>query len=430
MLLPVEERPWLLTFHDESCSKSKDESKSGWSPANVTVVYGKSDGQSYMVSGFVNCVDGLFACEYITVAKDNYWTSDQFIPQVERTVEDLEARHPWAQHLFLFDHSMNHKKRAPDQLSAFSMNKGHGGAVPNMRTTTWTDSDGQEHKQELTKVCFCDACKKSYTQQYWKAAVRAAGKWVVGKSAKETVYMADAKALPNYDILLATLSAEVQARTDHPPLVPRGLEEILRERKLVPGASITEKAARALLAAQPDFLNAESILEERFGTGPNSGRFKQSSMMMIPKFHCELNPIEHVWCWCKRQQRDFCTSDTKMASFRSFVERLPGKLPLHLVQRWFGNSFRWLLGYEAEAKKDADGDAMESNARFVKMLIKFSGHRYKSHRRAPQPEDCAEITDAFEQTCFCPDCVGDAYEHVETCIECGFYADSDPVGDF
>ena len=29
-------------------------------------------------------------------------------------------------------------------------------------------------------------------------------------------------------------------------------------------------------------------------------------VMFIPKFHCELNPIEHVWCQAKHYTRSHC----------------------------------------------------------------------------------------------------------------------------
>lgn len=49
---------------------------------------------------------------------------------------------------------------------------------------------------------------------------------------------------------------------------------------------------RCLLYNQPDFVNVKSLLKEHCE--------KRGFMVLIfPKYHCELNPIEMIWGWAK-----------------------------------------------------------------------------------------------------------------------------------
>ena len=57
---------------------------------------------------------------------------------------------------------------------------------------------------------------------------------------------------------------------------------------------------RTVLGSHPDFRNEKSsiecyLIEE-----------KGHIVYMIPKFHCELNPIERVWSQSKRYTKAYC----------------------------------------------------------------------------------------------------------------------------
>lgn len=51
-----------------------------------------------------------------------------------------------------------------------------------------------------------------------------------------------------------------------------------------------------LLYSQPDFVNVKSLPEEHC----EKRGFK---VLILPKYHCELNPIEMVWGWAKYYYR-------------------------------------------------------------------------------------------------------------------------------
>ena len=47
------------------------------------------------------------------------------------------------------------------------------------------------------------------------------------------------------------------------------------------------------MSVQPDFLKQKCEIEEKITTSPNIAYHK---VIYYPKFHCELNHMEHFWC--------------------------------------------------------------------------------------------------------------------------------------
>ena len=77
----------------------------------------------------------------------------------------------------------------------------------------------------------------------------------------------------------------------------KGMMKVLEER----GVNTTTLRAddmRKILSNHDDFRNEKTILE-RFLID------RGHRVIMIPKFHCELNPIERVWGQAKRYNRAF-----------------------------------------------------------------------------------------------------------------------------
>jgi hypothetical protein len=57
---------------------------------------------------------------------------------------------------------------------------------------------------------------------------------------------------------------------------------------------------QGLMAAQRDFQEQEGRLQQEHEAA-------DQEVIFYPKFHCELNFIEHFWCLCKAYTRDHCT---------------------------------------------------------------------------------------------------------------------------
>lgn len=67
--------------------------------------------------------------------------------------------------------------------------------------------------------------------------------------------------------------------------------------------TLLDCCARRLLSVQPDFLSQKCEIEESI-TQSKDG--KHHFVMYYPKYHCELNHIEHFWCSAKQWARENC----------------------------------------------------------------------------------------------------------------------------
>ena len=158
--------------------------------------------------------------------------------QIKSAIEIFEAAHPGCQALFIFDQSSAHASLPPDALRAFDMNKSNG---------------GKQRKQRDT---------------------------VIPQSNPDPRYRGQPQSM-------VTPSGEA-----------KGLKQVLEER----GFNISKLKAKCspvcpfesqncclaqLLSQQEDFANQPSMLETLIKAAGHECIF-------LPKFHCELNPIEMV----------------------------------------------------------------------------------------------------------------------------------------
>lgn len=169
---------------------------------------------------------------------DAWWDTEQLIKQVQDSFEIAKNVFPGRQLLYIFDQSSAHASLPPDALRAFDMNKSDG---------------GKQRKQRDTVIPMSNP---SATQR--------------GQVQKMT--LADGS--------------------------PKGLKRVLEER----GFNVSKMHAKCspvcpwentdccmarLLSKQNDFANQPSMLEMAI---KDAGHI----CIFLPKFHCELNPIEMV----------------------------------------------------------------------------------------------------------------------------------------
>lgn len=212
----------------------------------------KGRGRLIHVSGFVNAENGRLVSHdengdvaeeareiiYPGANGDSWWDTEQLLNQIKRAVQIFEVEHPDCVSLFIFDQSSAHASLPPDALKAFEMNKSNGGKQRKQRDTVVPDSNPSvEHRGKVQVMT-----------------------------------------LPNG--------------------TPKGLQQVLEERgfnvknlrakctPVCPWESENCCMAR-LLSRQDDFINQPSMLE-------NVIRKAGHECLFLPKFHCELNPIEMV----------------------------------------------------------------------------------------------------------------------------------------
>lgn len=223
--------------------------------------------------------------------------------QTKDAIKIFEVKYPDGVGVFIYDCSSAHAVFASDALLAHKMNRGPGGKQPKMRNTVipstgepqsmvypddyeGVDKSGKslagqpkgmecvlqergllemlrnKHGSKLVGVC--KTCKLS--QEAWDRAL---------KEAKEK-------------------QDEIEGSGDE-ALGERGISDMDKEDLLRPSDCCMQR----VLSLQEDFRNEKPLLQliiERAG----------HKCAFLPKFHCELNPIEMVWSQLKR--RKFVTS--------------------------------------------------------------------------------------------------------------------------
>ena len=246
------EREIIPNFHDESTFHGNDEKGSAWLQKDKQPLRKKGRGRNIHVSAFINSETGRLVLLdadsnvlrdstktiYPGTNGDAWWDCEQLLEQMKDAIDIFEAAHPNKQSLFIFDQSSAHASLPPDALKAFEMNKSDGGKQRHLCDTIIPQSNPVvEHRGKIQKMILPD-----------------------GK--------------------------------------PKGLQRVLEERgfhvshlraKYSPVCPIEYQncCMARLLSQQDDLKNQPSILET----------FIQShghECIFLPKFHCELNPIEMV----------------------------------------------------------------------------------------------------------------------------------------
>jgi hypothetical protein len=146
----------------------------------------------------------------------------------------------------------------------------------------------------------------------------------------------------------------------------RGLRAILQERGLLTTDMKQDEMVRVLSECS-DFKAQATIVEELVAT---YGRWKHR-VVMVPKFHCELNPPELKFAIAKGRARKRCTG--KMQTFKRVFKEELENVSVQEMRRCFRKCREWAAAYRAlgDSEKDPGFQARMNEA--VK--------KYKSHRR-------------------------------------------------
>ena len=113
------------------------------------------------------------------------------------------------------------------------------------------------------------------------------------------------------------------------------------------------------LAVQPDFKAQKSILNEAIDKRNHICDF-------LPKFHCELAPIENYWGYAKNYTRANC--DYSIISLRKTVPLSLDAVPVPSIRKNFCRATHLMQAY-------TEGYSYK--------LAKYAHKKYKSHRRIP-----------------------------------------------
>jgi transposase len=68
-------------------------------------------------------------------------------------------------------------------------------------------------------------------------------------------------------------------------------------------------------------------------------------VVFLPKFHCELNYIEYLWGYSKREVR--ASTDGKIATLEQLVHRSLRSCPLSTTRRWYTRMWKMVIRQRA-----------------------------------------------------------------------------------
>ena len=137
----------------------------------------------------------------------------------------------------------------------------------------------------------------------------------------------------------------------------KGLRTILRERGINTG-TLKADDMRTILANHDDFVNEKTQVEHEVNR-------RGLQCFFIPKFHCELNPIERVWGQSKRYCRAY--TNFTIAKLREIIDPALDSVNVELIRKYFRKVREYEKAY-LEGKKAG---------KEVEAAVKV----YKSHRR-------------------------------------------------
>nr|GAT48525.1 predicted protein [Mycena chlorophos] len=290
---PVPGRRVILWYHDESIFYAHDRRRKTWYHKDApSVPYKKGDGASYMVADYFsadfgwlrNPITGETARACIRPGKNRdgylqYFTAAEVCEQAEKAMRIVQQMWPEFDHVFIYDNATTHKKRPDGSLSARAMPKFPSG------------SRAKSDANFLVEVNRRDAAGNLMYDTTTRALLK-------DKIPMTGATFADGR------------PQELYFPTDHPdhPGKFKGMKLILEERGFTgldkrltecPGFKCVDLdpdapacCCRRLLFNQPDFFTVKSILEETCAA-------RGVEVLFLPKFHCELNPIEMVWGYAK-----------------------------------------------------------------------------------------------------------------------------------
>ena len=317
------EKEIIPQFHDESCLSVNDFKTNAWLGPGQTILQKKGRGRLIHVSEFINPITGRLVLHdaqgnivdearkiiYPGSNGDAWWDTEQLLAQVKHAIEVFEKAHPNCIALFIFDQSSAHASLGPDALKAFEMNKSDGRKQRIQHDTVIPESNPVvEHRGKIQKMT-----------------------------------------LPGPDNSLR----------------PKGLESVLTER----GFYVHKMRAKCspvcpfenadccmarLLSKQDDFANQESMLEILIKKAGHECIF-------LPKFHCELNPIEMVsyiflrnklilvstslkyWGWVKYRYREL--PKQTFAKAKEIALQYLNVCPTNVIRQFINRSWRFMSTY-------------------------------------------------------------------------------------
>ena len=143
--------------------------------------------------------------------------------------------------------------------------------------------------------------------------------------------------------------------------IPKGMKIVLEERGINTKGMNADRM-REILRSHPDFKNEKNRIERLLTEHGHIAYF-------LPKYHCELNPIERVWAQAKKYSKAYC--NYSIVSLRKNIVPALESVPLESIQKHFTKVRHYMFAY---LQGLTGGSELEN-------LVKQYKKAVKSHRR-------------------------------------------------
>jgi hypothetical protein len=250
-----------------------------------------------------------------------YFTCEDILAQAQVAIDILAEFNDDIEHYFVYDNATTHRKRADDALSARKMPKSMPAPIKTGKNA------GQERPNFLVE--------RTVKSSDGKPVYQPDGKLLKEKIPMTGASFSDGRPQPLYH--------------EHGPHAGKfkGMEALLMERGYkvkgmraeCPSYNCAMDAdgqygaccMRRMLFNEPDFAGVQSLLEEHCSS-------QGVTVIFLPKFHCELNPIEQCWGYAKRLYR-LCPESSKEEDLEANMLNSLAAIPLVCIQRYVSNYF-------------------------------------------------------------------------------------------
>ncbi|THV05625.1 hypothetical protein K435DRAFT_816328 [Dendrothele bispora CBS 962.96] len=340
---PLHGKRIIVWYHDETIFYAHDRRRKNWVHKDASAKpYAKGDGHSFMIADYVSAdfgwlrsLDGRSARRVMFPgkAKDGYFTAEDIQEQANAAIDLVHELYPDYEHIFIYDNATTHLKRPDGSLSARKMPKGPSSKFfievskrdANGKLIYNPDGSIAKEERQMEPGVLPDGCLQSL------------------------YYPENHKSHPNQFKGMATILQERGYNVDK--------LKAQCDKKFNCAPPALNCCCRRILFNEPDFVGVESILEK-------TCKERGIQVIFLPKFHCELNPIEQCWGYAKRLYRFYPESSREQDLERNALECLD-KVPLESIRRFFNRSHKFMDAYS----KGLNGRQAAWAAR------KYRGHR-------------------------------------------------------
>ena len=309
----------VFLFHDETTFQANEDQTTVWAPKGTKIIRPKSKGSGIMVSDFICEQSG-----YLCLTDDEYERAKVSDPTI--------------------------KKHARQWLEYGEAKEGY-----------WTSDKFMKQIKEVVKI----AEFKFPKDTGWKIV------WIFDHSSCHAAMPEDALVVSKMNVNPGGKQPVMRdgwwggkPQRMHYNLgkIPKGMRQILEERG-VNTRGMKAEQMREVLGSHPDFKNEKSsierfLLEER-----------KHIVYMLPKYHCELNPIERVWAQAKRYTKAYCKYS--IVSLRKTITPALESASLESMHKHFRKVRHYMFAYLEGIPGGSD----------LEELVKKYKKEIKSHRR-------------------------------------------------